>query len=209
MGIKGYQKKPRGVEKRKRTRFVFLSAEGKNKTETLYFRQFQNQSVHFKFVSGHDTDPVKMSKALIKKMEAEGFDATLGDYAYCLVDGDNHPYKTQQITDADLLAREHRFQIILSNPCFEVWFICHDHFTTKQYSSSDDVYDEVRSLFPKYSKSELPERDFLFQNLPTAIENAKKQEKWNEERGKKAHTVEYMPSTEVYKIFEEADIKSL
>ena len=89
MGMKGYTKKQRGVETRKRNRFVFISAEGRNKTEAIYFRHLSCRSVRFKFVSGSSTDPVKMSEDLIKKMQEDGFDSEIGDLAYCLVDGDN------------------------------------------------------------------------------------------------------------------------
>ena len=205
-GSKRVQEKQRGVEKRKRTRFIFISAEGTNKTETLYFKQFQSRGVQFKFVTGSSTDPVKMSKDLVSKMNAEGFDVEYGDAAYCLVDGDNYPYKNQQIAEADSLAREHAFKIILSNPCFEIWFICHDHFSTRQYTSGSEAVDEGKKFYPGYSKANIPEKEYLLEKLPAAIENAKKLRKWNEDQGKRNHTVEFQPSTEVYQIIEEAQL---
>ena len=71
MALATYNKKKRGIEQRKRKRLVFVSAEGKNKSETLYLKSFNNKDIYFKFVSGNSTDPVKMSKDLICKMKEE------------------------------------------------------------------------------------------------------------------------------------------
>ena len=208
MGVKGYTKKQRGIESRKRNRFVFISAEGKNKTETSYFRHFSGRSVRFKFVSGNNTDPLKMSKDLIKKMRDDGFDAEIGDLAYCLVDGDNYPYKDQQIEQADILAHKHGFKLILSNPCFEVWYICHFSCSTKQYASSKEAVEELKKHYPDYSKSSVELRGFPLEKLSTAVENARKLEEWNDKQpGRKRHTISYLPSTEVYKVIEEAGLQ--
>ena len=206
MGLNGYKKKPRGKEQRKRNSFVFISAEGNNKTETLYFQQFQNKNVRFKFVTGTTTDPVKMSKDLIKKMHSEDFDADYGDCAFCLIDGDNLSYKNQQIAEADALASKNGFEIILSNPCFEVWFICHDHYSTKYYRSSEEAVEEVKRLFPGYTKSNPHIYEMFIDGFNEAMKNAKRQYKWNIDQDRRIHTVEFQPSTEVFRIFEKVDL---
>ena len=207
MGMKGYTKKQRGVERRKRNRFVFISAEGRNKTETIYFRRLSVRSVRFKFVSGSNTDPVKMSEDLIKKMQDDGFDSEIGDLAYCLVDGDNSAHKNQQIEQADILGHKHGFKVIFSNPCFEVWYICHFKYTAKQYASSKEAIEELKKCYPNYSKSDTELRGFPLEKISTAVENARKLEEWNEKQpGRKKHTVSYLPCTEVFKMIEEAGL---
>ena len=62
MGV-GYKKKLRGVASRKRASFIFVSAEGKNKTETNYLRGFSNRNFVFRFVSSGKTDPVKCRRS--------------------------------------------------------------------------------------------------------------------------------------------------
>ena len=208
MGMKGYTKKQRGVETRKRNRFVFIPAEGRNRTETIYFRHLSSRSVRFKFVSGSNTDPVKMSEDLIKKMQDDGFDAEIGDLAYCLIDGDNYPYKNQQIEQSDSLGNKYGFKVILSNPCFEVWYICHFRCTTKQYASSKEAIEELKKYYPNYSKSDIELRGFPIEKLSIAVKNARKLEEWNEKQpGRKKHTVSYLPSTEVFKVIEEAGLQ--
>jgi hypothetical protein len=44
--------------------------------------------------------------------------------------------------------------------------------------------------------------ELLRQMQDNAVKNAKKLEKYNLQGGKKPHTVEFMPSTEVYRIIE-------
>ena len=194
MGMTGYTKKQRGIETRKRNRFVFISAEGRNKTETIYFRRLSGRSFRFKFVSGSNTDPVKMSEDLIKKMQEDGFDPEIGDLAYCLVDGDNSAHKNQQIEQADVLGNKCGFKVILSNPCFEVWYI-------------KEAIEELKKCYPNYSKSDTELRGFPLEKISTAVENARKLEEWNEKQpGRKKHTVSYLPCTEVFQIIEEAKL---
>lgn len=202
MGV-GYKKKLRGVASRKRASFIFVSAEGKNKTETNYLRGFSNRNFVFRFVSSGKTDPVKMSQELIRKMEADGFDRQSGDLAYCLIDGDNASYKNKQIKQADAVAKKHGFQVILSNPCFEVWFLCHFSGSTKQFNNSDEVIDELKKYLPDYSKSLGNMKTNLSGKISTAINNAKSLREWNLNLHRKEHTVEFQPSTEVYIIVEE------
>lgn len=207
MGLKGYRKKQRGVELRKRTRFIFISAEGKNKTETVYFRNLSSNAVKFKFVSGGNTDPLKMSEDLVKKMQDEGFDLEIGDRAYCLVDGDNMLSKNQQIAQADALGKKSNFRIILSNPCFEVWYICYFRCITKQYRSSKEVIDELKKYIPNYTKANAGIQGLPLDKLDMAVENARKLEEWNEKQpGRKKHTISFLPSTEVFRIIEETQL---
>ena len=203
MGVAGYKKKLRDVELRRRTRFVFICAEGNNKTETNYFRSFNSKDIQFKFVSGKTTDPINMSKDLIEKMGREDFDPSIGDCAFCLIDGDNNQYKDQQIETADVLASRHGFQLILSNPCFEVWFLCHYSPSTKQFYSSEEVIKELRQYLPKYSKADPNIKEVLSDKLLIAIDNAKKLESFCCELRIKKHTVAFQPCTEVYKIIEQ------
>ena len=204
MGVERYRRKQRGVETRKRVRFVFVSAEGKNKTETNYLRGFGAKSVQLKFVSGGNTDPVKMSEDLIQRMDSDDFDPSLGDRAYCLVDGDVAPYKDKQIKEAEKLAAKRGFQIIFSNPCFEVWFLCHYCLSKKQFDKSADVVDELKKYLPQYVKSLSDMKNVLSGKLSTAVGNAKKLDKWNLELGRKKHTSEFQPCSEVYQLIEES-----
>ena len=132
------------------------------------------------------------------------------DYAACLVDSDFDVQKDAQLQAADKLieqARNKKHQnvhLIQSAPCFEIWYICHFAYTTRNYAKTADVLEELERYIPGYKKGQ--EQVFLQRlsgNLQKAIRNAKRLEKYCEENRRRPHRVEFMPSTEVYKIFED------
>ena len=92
--------------------------------------------------------------------------------------------------------------MIASNPCFEVWFMCHFGYSTKQYISSDELLKDLCKKIKGYAKSRDDIYDLLLPKLDEAIKNAKKLERFNIEAGRKQHTFDFQPSTEVYKIVE-------
>jgi hypothetical protein len=85
MGViqSAYRRKRRNAEDRKRRPIVFLIAEGKNKTETLYFKAFgHDMNRNVRFAPGDYTDPVNMVSTLKNFMADNDFSPELGDKAY-------------------------------------------------------------------------------------------------------------------------------
>lgn len=199
---KVYDPKKRNFFHRQRKRIVLISAEGKNKTEYLYFKRFSNDTYVIKSASGNSTDPVNMVKNLINDCKAKELNSKDGDLAFCLVDADIDEKKNDQLAKAVALAQKNQIQLIVSAPCFEIWYLCHFCYSTKHYKSNEDVINDLKQHLPHYQKS----TDSMFEELQhlnkTAIINAKKLEKHNLNLGNKLHTVEFSPSTEVYKIIE-------
>ena len=113
----GYQPKTRNSYQRKRKSVVLLAAEGKNKTETQYFKSIPSPDHVIRFAPGNYTDPVNMVYALRKEYEELELDAELGDAAFCLVDSDVDPAKDRQLEKADTEAGN-RIQVVVSSPCF-------------------------------------------------------------------------------------------
>ncbi len=196
----GYQPKPRNTNQRQRKRIILLATEGKNKTETHYFRSLSDSSYIIRFAPGNYTDPVNMVNALKAEFEEQGLETELGDVAYCLVDSDTDPIKDKQIESADVQAGDEA-TVIVSSPCFEVWYLCHFIKSTKQYTSNKEVSDALKKFIPEYSKSMPGLWAMLEDKTEVAIKNAKELEKYCLELGLKPHTVAFMPSTEIYKIF--------
>ena len=132
------------------------------------------------------------------------------DYAACLVDSDFDVQKDAQLREADQLIEQARnknhqnVHLIQSSPCFEIWYICHFAYTTRSYAKTADVLEELEKYIPGYKKGQ--ERLFMQRlsgNLQKAIKNAKRLEEHCAENCKRPHRVEFMPSTEVYKIFKD------
>lgn len=126
------------------------------------------------------------------------------DLAVCLVDADFDSSKDAQLKAAEkLIPKEKNIKLIVSNPCFEIWFICHFIYTTRNYTNTDDVLKYLKTIIPDYEKNSLTVFDKLKNNgnEDDAIHNAKKLEQYCLTNQKKPHTVGFTPSTEVYKIF--------
>ncbi|WP_302610371.1 RloB family protein [uncultured Mitsuokella sp.] len=204
---KGYEAKKRGSRRRPEKKVLLIAAEGRNKTEKNYFRHFAGGNVNVCFVRGNETDPVQMARHMIE--DCRDLDLSERDYAVCLADSDFDPRKDKALQQAEkeIQAAQKKVQspmdLIVSGPCFEIWYICHFSYTTRQYAKTEDVLRELEKYIPGYRKGQEDRfLSMLDDKLETAIRNAKKLEQYCQENHKRAHHVEFMPSTEVYKVFE-------
>ncbi|MDO4488588.1 MAG: RloB family protein [Eubacteriales bacterium] len=202
MGLKnhGYIPKKRNTNDRTRKSLFVISTEGKNKTERLYFKQLNSKKVQIRFSKGRATDPLGMISELIREMKEIDFQPDMGDKAYCVLDSDFLDIKNEQIAIADKKACSNNINVIVSAPCFEVWYLCHFLYSTKQYRSSDEVIKELEKYIPGYTKSMEGIYERLLPLQVAAVKNAKKLEEYLKTDNKKPHTVGFIPSTEVYKI---------
>lgn len=197
-----YSSKKRNAHNRNRKSIVLLAVEGNNQTEKNYFNGLKFRNARIVFATGNDTDPMNMTKALLRDYKRKGLTAELGDMAYCIVDGDLSKEKESQIVKADELIKEIQGQVIVSNPCVEVWFICHFTDSTKQYVSSDDAVKRLQKFIPDYEKNMKGIASILSDKMLLAIENAKKLNQYNQKNERKEHCADYQPSTEVSVIIE-------
>lgn len=195
----GYTSKKRNSGLRKAKKIILLITEGNNQTETNYFKRFESTEYRIKFAQGNDTDPVKMIKSLIKQFGTFGLSSEDGDLGISLIDTDCENYKTAQIQEADKLCSESIKQCV-SSPCFEIWLLCHYEYSTRQYNSSDEVTKYLKNYIKDYSKNDeniLEETKYL---IPKALKNAEKLNGYCLSLGKKPHSVEFMPSTEIAEV---------
>ena len=192
--------KQRGTGIRQRKSIVLFATEGNNKTETLYFKNFNQKNLQIKFTRGNETDPEKMMKRLLDEADDMGLGSEPGDCAFSLVDGDVNPKKDGQIMRADAMARGTKATQIVSNPCFEIWYSCHYGYSTRQYHSTDEAIAALRELVPAYSKENPGMYQLTIHNVNKACDNAIRLEQYNQEAGRKLHTADYLPSTDVYKV---------
>ncbi len=204
MGVRkqGYTPKKRNTHARKRASIVVIAAEGDNKTETLYLKKLGSNKVKIVFAHGKATDPVNMVNALITECKEQDFDPKLGDKAYCLIDADVKPEKDSQIAIAAVKASRSKAEVIVSNPCFELWLMCHFGYSTKQYRTSEELVRDLSFKIPNYSKNRDDIYDLLLPKIDSAIDVAKRLETYNLKDGRDIHTSVFQPSTEVYKIIE-------
>jgi len=199
------QQKKRQKVSRKRKNVILIGVEGKNKTEKQYFaslaRDFgKDYSIHF--AKGNYTDPNGILQMIIKGVEENDLNLTEGDMAYCVFDTDTDASKQEEIDKAVQNAKKKKIRPILSNPCFEVWFLQHFHSSTKQFRSNAEVLSELEKYIKGYAKN-INVYDELRERMSQAINNAKILEQHHNEQGRKEHHISRNPSTAVYEILEQ------
>lgn len=188
---------------RKQKNKIIIAAEGKNKTEKIYFNHFDDgkKSYSISFAKGNYTDPLNLVKMLIDEIKKIGLDLTDGDEAYCVFDTDTNPIKNSIISEAKKLATDNNIKIISSTPSIELWFLLHYEYTTASMSNRD-LINRLKNYYPNYDKNV----DVYFDinsRMIDAIERAKRLEKYQLDNDRVIGTIEANPNTEVYKIVEE------
>ena len=126
------------------------------------------------------TDPEGMLKAIQTRWNELGLDARKGDKAYIVLDLDCDQNKANLIKRIQKNSKETQF--IISNPCFEVWFLLHFRYSTKQYLSGDAVIKDLKTFVPEYKKN-LDISEQLDSSRAVAMENAEKLHKYFNELG--------------------------
>ena len=196
------KQKERGKVSRSPKKMILIGAEGKNETEITYFKEFNRQqnSYTIKAAKGNSTDPKGIVEDTANSVKREELDFSEGDRAFCVFDSDTNPAKQGQIDAAIRLAERNGLEVLLSVPCFEIWFLQHFERSTGQLTSSNAI-ERLGRYIPRYQKSAS-----VFSKLEpltsTAVKNAKYLEKYHADLGKRPRTMECNPSTEVYRLVE-------
>lgn len=182
---------------------LLLIAEGRNVTETQYFRQFQQQHSSFNIkilTPGSATDPEKMLETLERYWKQYDMSYARGDQGYVVLDLDCNEEKAHLINKLENGNKIARF--IVSNPCFEIWFVLHYRFSTHVYSDGNEVIKDLKKYIPEYQKNS-DVTGALSGKLDTAMENARKLVDYYEEMGYQWPSNKCNPRTDVPEIIHE------
>ena len=173
MGIK--EQKTRNKRKNRQTKRAWLIVcEGRNKTETNYLNHFNkwDGNVRLTIKPSEETDPAGMVKRAETLAKSLDINTKNGDRIICLMDLDVDNSKAALIED---LKRKHtKVEIIISNPCFEIWFLLHftDHPTRE--NSSHNAKKQLERFIPHYTEGMdvLQKSKEIQLNYDIAIKNA-------------------------------------
>ena len=200
--MRRFEQRRRNTGQRKRNPFVIIGCEGKNKTEKLYFNNFNSRQCIIKFSKGNSTDPKGIVEDVIRFIRNNQIDLEENDKVYAVFDTDVGQNKQQQIEEAKKLAEANGIEIITSTPAFEIWFLLHFGYTTKVFVSNKALQDELEKQILDYSKNNntyITVKDLTGQ----AIENAKRLEQYQLNEGQVLDSEDCNPYTGVFKITEE------
>ena len=135
---------------------IMCEAEG---TEIEYFRTIRETKLKpgVRIVvkwTGTRGDPRSAVKRVMATVEKRAHSSTLSpfDDAWLILDVESP--QNPNIVEAAKSAKEcHTLRVILSNPCFEYWYILHYECTASPFQTSDAAKKKLEKHFPNYNKS--------------------------------------------------------
>lgn len=201
--VRRVPQKSRGRYTRRERRLMLLVVEGeRNRTETNYFRHFNalQKEYQINIVPGNETDPIRMAERAEKAWITEACDETFGDCVFCVFDTDTDVRKQREIEQAIKRSEQGHCEVILSNPCIEVWFILHYGYSSRLFQSNNEVIRKLNEYIPNYKKS-TDVFETLSDHIDDAIKNARRLEEHHRSIGNR-RGMESNPCTDVYRIVE-------
>ena len=88
--------------KRREKQCILFNFEGNNKTEEIYFKNYQSREkpYYIKPINNHATDPLQMMEVLINYMQRKGIKISDNYKVYCVFDTDLNSDKQDRINQA-------------------------------------------------------------------------------------------------------------
>jgi hypothetical protein len=190
---------------RKSLRKIVLVCEGK-KTERKYFQglKTRNSGVDIQPIHGKCTDPKSIVRFAEERISKWGVDFDDGDCVFCVYDVDEN--SDSILNDTYQHACTKNIEIILSNPCFEIWFLLHFKEVISPLTRQE-VYQELKKFVSDYEKNKQM-IVILRGNQVSAIERAKKLNIIHSKSNISLMSGASNPSTQVFHVLEHIDTLS-
>ena len=186
---------------------ILIVCEGE-KTEPIYFNALKRRlgliMVDVEII-GKGAAPITVVNSAIdlreerKRIAKKSLTKAGYEIIYCVFDVEA-PTPHGSLTNAVGMAHAHNLEVILSNPCFEYWYILHFRKTGAPFNSSQDVKSALRKEHLAYNESDTTIFDVIYPKTSKAIKHSK--EVLNEQHEDSEDLRNCNPSTHVHKIVE-------
>lgn len=204
----------RGSKKRKVKPVILIVTEG-SKTEPGYFNHFRTRQKNIDVrvvgsrTSAGETDYNSLIRKAKEYQDKNDLSSVNGDTVWIVADGDvnyTNPNpiekKDTALSHARKLANQKGMEMIISNPCFELWYLLHFRYTTGFLKDYEAVKKLLKEHIPDYEKA-----NDVFPMLEGHLDKATKRVRQLEEYHlKNGNAVPYgiavNPFTEVYRLIE-------
>ncbi len=183
---------------------ILIVCEGE-KTEPIYFNSLKEVlrliMVDVEIV-GEGAAPITVVNRAIARREErkqivkKSLTKTEYEVIYCVIDVDTHETLDQTIDKA----RGNEICVILSNPCFEYWYILHFRKTSAPFNRSQDTKAALRREHPAYNESDTTIFNVVYPKTSDAIKHSK--EVLKEQHNEAEDLSDCNLSTHVHKIVE-------
>jgi hypothetical protein len=186
---------------------ILIVSEG-SKTEPLYFNSLKSNlrlaMVEVKIV-GEGAAPITVVDRAIelreerKRLAKKSITKAAYEVVYCVIDVEA-PIPHESLARAIDKAKGNKLDVILSNPCFEYWYILHFRKTSAPFSTSQDVKSALRREHSAYSEGDTTIFNVVYPKTSDAIKRSK--EVLEEQHNNAEDLRNCNPSTHVHKIVE-------
>ncbi|MBR0093306.1 MAG: RloB domain-containing protein [Lachnospiraceae bacterium] len=169
-----FANKRRNKSKGKPKPLMLLVAEGENVTEQKYFNRFKTPDCPYSIIvhkAGNTTDPVGLKASVERRWREEEGSPEDGDRCCVITDLDCDKDKATLIQKLQGESEVVRF--VVSNPCFEIWFLLHFQYTTHEFTDGKEVIRELRKHIAGYKK-DMDVYPIIKEFMSGAIINSKK-----------------------------------
>lgn len=195
-GLRDYSQ--RGSRRTKRVNNIFLIiCEGKE-TEKQYFNCFRNELRRSNFeiiaLPAKHRDAISIVNRAIEEIKYRELDIGYGDQVWCVFDRDIN--KNPELIEAKIEAQKCGINIAFSNPCFEVWYICHYIRSSASLDDGDKAKRFLQNYIPNYHES-LCVYHKIKPLQTTAFNNAKYLKEEHARFGNILYSIKSDPSTNV------------
>lgn len=169
---------------------------GDGESEKTYFEHLSDlyRNVHIRSVATAKTGPAILIRKTREHVRKSDFDSTKGDIIAIVMDLDDR-FAENEIREMELECNKLGFHLIISNPSFEVWLMCHYRIPTHPYTATE-LYNEMDAELRGYNKSRGIE--FNDESVDKAVTNAEKLLSENE--CNPTGCCRHNPSTTVYSL---------
>lgn len=212
----GRGKIERRGSKPRRTKPVILIVTEGEKSEPKYFEHFRTRqnNVEVRVVpnskNGSKTDYLNLIRKASRICKDDDLSPKSGDSVWIVADGDVNyqaadaiKKKNAALTQARATAEKEAYSLLISNPCFELWYLLHLRYTTAHLPD----YDAVKKALEQAGIKDYEKHNDLYEQLASetieAIKRAKRLETHQVENGFTLPLgIDANPFTEVYRLME-------
>ena len=185
---------------------ILIVSEG-SKTEPIYFNSLKRilrlAMVEVDIV-GEGAAPITVVDRAIemrharKRLAKTSITKAAYEVVYCVIDVEAP--KAESLSRAANKARDNKLEVILSNPCFEYWYILHFRKTSAPFGTSQKAKSALRQEHRAYCESDTTIFDVVYPKTADAIRHSK--QVLNEQHNDAEDLSDCNPSTHVHKIVE-------
>jgi hypothetical protein len=168
------EKRKRGHRKGPTTILVVCEGHTEENIATREKSRRKNSAITILNMKGASPEQI-IEKAKNKFFEDGGYDKV-----FCIFDRDSHKSFTKAIQNVQNLSGHKRgknripISAIVSNPCIEIWIMCHFEIPKNSYcGSAKSVKAALKEHLPKYDKNDPSILRMIENKQANAIKNAK------------------------------------